>query len=117
VLNVTLHKWQATPQTFDIWDTIDDSNNNISGMPGTVIAGWTNNDCGGVEATAGDNNVWKNVTNAGTGGVSCASNPSGSPENCTMQDKITGLWWSKRQPSAAWWQAVSGCQSLNYNGH
>jgi hypothetical protein len=33
-----------------------------------------------------------------------------------MQDKITGLWWSKQQTNAAWWQAVSGCQSLNHNG-
>jgi hypothetical protein len=74
------------------WDTIDDYNNNVSGLPSDVITGWTNNDCGGVEATAGDNNVWKDVTAAGSGAATCA----GSPENCTMKDKITGLEWSKQ---------------------
>jgi hypothetical protein len=33
-----------------------------------------------------------------------------------MQDKISGLWWSKQQTNASWWQAVSSCQSLSHNG-
>jgi hypothetical protein len=97
----------------DIWDTIDDYNNSDSGLPPSVVTAWGNNtDCGGVEATAGDDNVWKDVTTAGTGAASC----SGSPERCTMQDKITGLSWSKLQASAVWDTAWSNCQSLNYNG-
>jgi hypothetical protein len=111
--NVTVHKWQPTPQVADIWDTIDDYNNNTSGLPGTVISGWTNNDCGGVEASAGDDNVWKDVT-TNSGGA--ASNCAADAARCTMQDKITGLWWSKQQTDATWWQAVSGCQNLNHNG-
>jgi hypothetical protein len=112
-VNVTVHKWQPTPQVADIWDTIDDYNSDTSGLPGTVISGWTDNDCGGVEATAGDNNVWKDVTTTSGG---AASNCATDGARCTMQDKITGLWWSKQQTNAAWWQAVSGCQSLNHNG-
>jgi hypothetical protein len=33
-----------------------------------------------------------------------------------MQDKITGLSWSKLQTSAIWNVAWSNCQSLNYSG-
>jgi hypothetical protein len=33
-----------------------------------------------------------------------------------MQDKITGLSWSKLQAGARWNTAWSNCQSLNYNG-
>jgi hypothetical protein len=111
--DVTVHKWQATPQTVDIWDTIDDYNNNTAGMPGTVVSGWTNNDCGGVEATAGDDKVWKDVTTTAGGAASNCTTDGG---RCTMQDKISGLWWSKQQTSANWWQAISSCQSLNHNG-
>lgn len=75
----------------DYWDTIDDYNNNASGLPTSIVGNLTNNDCSGVETVAGDNNVWKDITTAGSGAASC----SGSPENCTMQDKITGLGWSR----------------------
>ncbi|MEI6835093.1 MAG: DUF1566 domain-containing protein, partial [bacterium] len=98
----------------DIWDTIDDYNNNVAGLPPSVVTAWGNNtDCGGVEATTGDDNVWKDVTT--TNGTT-ASTCTATPANCTMQDKITGLSWSKLQASAAWNTAWSNCQSLNNNG-
>jgi hypothetical protein len=98
----------------DIWDTIDDYNNNVSGLPPSVVTVWGNNtDCGGVEVTAGDDNVWKDVTTTAAG---AASNCATDGARCTMQDKITGLWWSKLQTSAAWNVAWSNCQSLNHNG-
>ena len=111
---ITVHKWNDG--TADVWDTIDDFNVSISGNLGTVVSGWSDNDCGGVESVAGDGNVWKDVTTSdGTTESSCASTTS----NCTMKDKITGLWWSKMQSTGtgvSWWQAVNACQSLNHNG-
>ena len=98
-------------QVVDIWDTIDD----YLEVPPTNVWGNNNTDCGGVDdpsSSGDDDNVWKDVTTAGTGAASC----SGSPERCTMQDKITGLWWSKLQQSTNWNTAWSNCQSLNYNG-
>lgn len=92
----------------DIWDTIDD----YLGVPPTNV--WGNNtDCGGVEAAAGDDNVWKDVTTTSAG---AASNCATDGTRCTMQDKITGLWWSKLQANATWNEAWSNCQSLNHNG-
>jgi hypothetical protein len=79
--------------TIDYWDTIDDYNNAVSGLPTNVVSGWTNNDCGGVEATADDANVWKDVTTTGDG--TTASTCTGAAAHCTMKDKITGLQWSK----------------------
>jgi hypothetical protein len=98
-------------QVVDIWDTIDD----LLGVPPTNV--WVNNntDCGGVEVTAGDDNVWKDVTTTSGGAASdCATDGA----RCTMQDKITGLWWSKKlQQSTDWNTAWSNCQILNHNGH
>jgi len=98
----------------DIWDTIDDYNNTQAGVPGGVVASWSSStDCYGVEAMAGDDNVWKDVTT--TNGTT-ASTCTATPANCTMQDKITGISWSKLQANATWNTAWSNCQSLNYNG-
>jgi hypothetical protein len=59
-----------------------------------------------VETTAGDANVWKDVTTTnGTTASTCAA----TPVNCTMQDKITGLWWSKQQTATFWDTAWSTC--------
>ncbi len=103
---ITVHRWQDG--TADIWDTIDDYNNGISGIPGTVVSGWSDNDCGGVESVAGDGNVWKDVTTSnGVTASSCGTTAT----NCTMQDKITGLWWSKQQTDAVWNAALSTCGS------
>ncbi len=96
----------TTGTDIDYWDTIDDYNNNVSGLPTSVVSGWTNNDCGGVEATAGDNNVWKDVTTSN--GVT-TSRCDLTATNCTMQDKISGLWWSKQQSSSAWNTALNTC--------
>jgi hypothetical protein len=96
----------ASGTAIDYWDTIDDSNNGVSGLPTSVVSGWTNNDCGGVEASAGDDNVWKDVTTSnGVTASSCGTTAT----NCTMQDKITGLWWSKRQIGLTWNAALTTC--------
>ena len=117
--NVTVHRWQATPAVVDIWDTIDDYNGlpASTGFPPT----WSvaNNYCGGVEATAGDDNVWKDVTTTdGTTASTCTETSA----NCTMKDKISGLKWSKSyqvsgsQTTMAWWAAVTYCNASGYNG-
>jgi hypothetical protein len=99
----------------DIWDTIDDFNaSQNEGVPGGVVDSWNSStDCYGVESVVGDDNVWKDVTT--TNGTT-ASTCTATPANCTMQDKITGLSWSKSQQSTDWNTAWSNCQSLNYNG-
>ena len=113
----------------DIWDTIDD----YYGLPASTNfpPTWSvaNNYCGGVEATAGDNNVWKDVTT--TDGVT-ESTCSVTPGNCTMQDKISGLKWSNKiewyerdsrrtdqfrlRTTATWGEAVTRCSALFRNG-
>ena len=107
----------------DIWDTIDDYN----GLPAFTDfpSSWSvaNNYCGGVDdpnLSSDDDNVWKDVTTAGTGGASCADKPDGSPgspERCTMQDKISGLKWSELASSSATWQdAITTCNGSIHNG-
>jgi hypothetical protein len=93
----------------DIWDTIEDYNAGTAGLPGSIVTAWGNNtDCGGVETEDGDDNVWKDVTTTnGTTASTCAAKAS----NCTMQDKITGLWWSKLQPMVSWNAAWNTCNS------
>jgi hypothetical protein len=97
-------------QVVDIWDTIDD----YLGVPLTNVWGNNNTDCGGVEVTAGDDNVWKDVTTTSGGAASdCATDGA----RCTMQDKITGLWWRKLQASDETWNtAWATCAGLTYNG-
>ncbi|MCX6106073.1 MAG: DUF1566 domain-containing protein [Proteobacteria bacterium] len=74
---------------------------------------WTStNTCAGVEATAGDSNVWKDVT---TDASSNASTCSGTPANCTYQDKVSGLSWSKSPGQKDWANALLYCSSLTYN--
>ncbi len=96
----------------DIWDTIDDYLAFASTT--TTNAGWSSdNQCGGIEASVDDSNVWKDVTSAGTGAASCV----GSPEKCTMEDKITSLQWSKYSGSSQTWpQALNMCNDLTHNG-
>lgn len=74
-------------------------------------------DCGGVDLptiTNDNNNVWLDVTTTdGNTPSTCAS----SATNCTLQDKITGLWWSKSQTlDQPWDDARTTCASLDYNG-
>jgi hypothetical protein len=105
----------------DIWDTIDDYNNSQVGVPGGVVASWNSStDCYGVESLVGDDNVWKDVTT--TNGLS--TNPStcaATSVNCTMQDKITGLWWSQLQATGAWNTAWNTCvttlNNTTYSGN
>ncbi len=104
----------------DIWDTIDD----YYGLPASTDfpSTWfvAENYCGGVEAAAGDDNVWKDVTTTnGTTASTCA----GTSANCTMKDKISGLSWSKSNRTMAgantlvtWQAAVTYCNASTYNG-
>ena len=74
-------------------------------------------DCGGVDLptiTTDNNNVWLDVTTTdGTTPSNCAEFAT----NCTLQDKITGLWWSKPQPLGQSWDAArTTCASLVHNG-
>jgi hypothetical protein len=104
----------TTGAAIDYWDTIDDYNNGLSGLPTSVVSGWTNNDCGGVEASEGDNNVWKDITTTSLG---AASNCTTDNARCTKQDKITGLSWSKIQGTfRSWPQAINDCDGLTHNG-
>ena len=101
----------------DIWDTIDD----YYGLPASTVfpSSWSvaNNYCGGVDdpnLSSDDDNVWKDVTT--TNGTT-ASTCEATPDNCTMQDKISGLKWSKFAPSRATWQtAITTCNGLTHNG-
>jgi hypothetical protein len=111
----------TTAGTFrDWWDTIDDRNADVAGLPNQTVAAWSSDtDCGGIEASAGDTNVWKDVTTTGDGVT--ASTCAATSAHCTMQDKITGLHWSKLQgTSRTWPQAINDCDILSqipyYNG-
>ena len=112
--NNTTAPASASTTAGDIWDTIDDYN----GLPASTNfpATWSvaNNYCGGVETVSGDDNVWKDVTTTnGTTASTCAATPG----NCTMQDKISGLKWSKLASySASWQNAITTCNGLTHNG-
>jgi hypothetical protein len=98
--------------TADIWDTIDDYNGGITGLPTQLASStdWTNDSmCGGIESTAGDGNVWKDVTEGACTAATAA--------NCSYQDKISGLEWSKLSTSGkSWPYAIDYCQGLTHNG-
>ncbi len=107
----------TTGTVLDYWDTIDDYNNGVAGLPTSVVPGWTNNDCGGIDTistSADDGNVWKDITTTdGTAASNCATTPA----NCSLKDKITGLSWSSVRGSARTWsQAINDCDALTFNG-
>jgi hypothetical protein len=97
----------------DIWDTIDDGYTAPPGLSPSIVPGWGDADCRGVEKTAGDDNVWKDVTTTSEG---VASTCDADADRCTMQDKITRLWWSKSQGNKSGNRAWGLCSSLNHNG-
>jgi hypothetical protein len=97
------------------WDTIDDYNASANVAPS--YTGWSSNlhICGGVESTADDDNVWKDVTTTGDGVAS--STCSASAANCSLKDKISQLEWHKADLTARdWAAALSLCDGLTYNG-
>ena len=98
----------------DIWDTIDDYNNNLAGLPPSLVTGWsTDTQCGGVEVTAGDTNVWRDVT---TTNGTIASTCAGTPAGCSYKDKISSLEWSAQAAATKTWPAaLSYCDALTYN--
>jgi len=113
----------ATGTFLNIWDTIDDYNGGdltfLSVFPNASLPGsWTSsNFCTGVEVTAGDDNVWKDVTTTGNGITpsTCAE----TTDHCTFQDKISGLHWSKNQSSVnqqLWMSGLNICDILVHNG-
>ena len=96
----------------DIWETIDDQNFTAHNPPIKPLQWPDTTQCGGTESTPGDDNVWRDVTTAnGTTASTCTATPA----NCTMQDKITGLWWSKMQAKDPWYNAWNNCRLGSYN--
>jgi hypothetical protein len=110
-----------TTPSRDPWDTIDDYNRNdaiLSLFPNANLPGsWsTDNFCGGIEATANDSNVWKDVSVDGVDpdSVGC----SNSSDACIFKDKISGLEWSELISSSRNWpDALNDCNSSNLGGH
>jgi hypothetical protein len=81
------------------------------------VTGWYDHDCGGIDlpnTTADDDATWKDVSIAvGANQPGCAPNPG----NCTMKDKITGLFWSEQKSSgSSWANAIFMCDALVHNG-
>ena len=92
--------------TPNVYSTIDDKTN----VTGTAYSNpWASaNRCGGVEATLGDDKVWRDATLDANGAVSSCST---SPANCTFQDKITRLKWSKMATTTSnWTDAIVQCE-------
>jgi hypothetical protein len=102
--------------TAHLWDTIDDYNNNITGLPPLLVSGSSAaTRCDGIEITAGDAHVWRDVTTTGNGVTS--SNCSTSETHCSYLDKISGLEWSKASGTTLTWPAaVAYCDGLTHNG-
>jgi Protein of unknown function (DUF1566) len=104
-VDVTVHKWQDG--FANAWDTVDDYNNNGTGLPQTRVSGWSSDTaCGGVTTEASDSSVWLDVT---TSNGTAASTCSGAITNCSFKDKISGLSWSKSQGTFSWYKAVDQC--------
>jgi hypothetical protein len=102
--NVTVFLWNDG--TLGETDTIDDFNGD--GSAAISAHPWSSNTyfCSGVEASAGDDNVWKDVTTGGCDGT-----------KCRYKDKISGLEWSKTQStSAPWGKALNICSTLTHDG-
>ncbi len=106
--------YKTSNGTIEIWDTIDDYGGAETSIPS--YTGWSSsNVCGGIEVTAGDSNVWSDVTTTGDGVT--ASTCATTPANCSFKDKITGHEWSKPDMASRDWSlALSYCQNLTYNG-
>lgn len=106
-----------TGTSIDVWDTIDDYNNNNLGLPPSVVSTWSDDtDCGGVESTPGDSNIWKDVTTNVSGKASSCADDR---DRCTVQSKISGLLWSRVQsgPEGQTWAAAwNTCWNLSHNG-
>jgi hypothetical protein len=98
----------------EAWDTIDDDFGFSAVIP-TSYSGWsTENNCGGIEAAPGDQNIWSDVTT--TDGVT-ASTCALTPLNCSLKDKVSGQEWSNKMAGATTWPAaISYCDNLTYNG-
>ena len=56
---------------------------------------------------------WLDVTTTGMTPSTCAK----TPDNCTMQDPVSKLKWSKRlADESAWHRAIIACVALSHNG-
>jgi hypothetical protein len=111
--NVTVYLYNIS--TSNIYSTIDDKTN-FAATGGNVYSNpWAPaSRCGGVEATMGDEKVWRDATLDTNGAVSSCSTV---PANCTFQDKITRLKWSKLNPNTLnWTSAIVQCEQFTLNG-
>lgn len=107
---VTVADWNDG--TFGVTDTIDDYYN-YTGSGQSYSSPWAAaNVCGGIESSSGDVNVWKDVT---TDGSNVASTCAATAANCSYQDKISGLQWTKTPGTKDWASAMLYCQTLTYN--
>jgi hypothetical protein len=105
---VVVYKWNDG--TLDIWDTVDDYNNNGAAFTAAATpAAWTSdNFCGGA-GIASSTAVWTDTTSDGT----CDT----AGDECRFKDKISGLEWSEFQSaSAAWGTAMTTCGNLSFGG-
>lgn len=98
-----------TGSFFDSWDTIDDLNGGTNNaFPTSTVSTWADHICNETD--------WQDLTPG-----SCTS----ISQDCTIQDKITGLIWTESKPQAstapsesgvAWDAAVNNCQTLTFGG-
>jgi len=104
-----------TGTALDVWDTIDDFKDEFTAPPAQVVPTWGDStNCGAVSELADNAAVWKDVTTTAAGATStCVATAA----RCTLQDNITGLWWSKLIASGESWDAaISACSNLDHNG-
>lgn len=64
--------------------------------------------CGGLEQSAGDDNIWKDVTTDG--------NCNSGTDQCVYEDKVSKMQWSSLFGPVSWGKAVYDCDQLTHNG-
>jgi len=134
----------ATASTLDVFDTIDDYNNNLTGLPGEIPA-WTiinstnygaDYACGGIFAT-GDtatgntgadaslahdpNGNWQDLTPGilpgGANSTNTANGCNASDKHCVFRELISGLMVTEVSATTyTWANAISYCHNLGEAG-
>jgi len=134
----------ATAATLDVFDTIDDYNNNLTGLPGEIPA-WTiinstnygaDYACGGIYAT-GDtatgntgadaslahdpNGNWQDLTPGilpgGSNSTNTANGCNASDKHCVFRELISGLMVTEVSATTyTWANAISYCHNLGEAG-
>jgi hypothetical protein len=114
-LTATISSAFRPTTSYDNLVTTDDQNGWTSTFPNNRILTWPDaTDCFGVDtmATGDEENIWKDVTTSnGTAPSTC----SATQANCTIQDKMTNLWWSKSFSINKWDNAWQICMDSTHN--